>query len=160
MIAGLFRGCGAIGVIVLPGRARADRDAPGQKYRPYREQADDHRRSQDHPCVRRAGAGGSHDSKRSRPGANRREADLCDTCDDNPDRRRRGGISGPPHLLHRAQLCRACDRARLRSDPRAAVLFPEADRRDPEVADRRPSRIIPIPRSPRTITTRSNWWRR
>ena len=28
------------------------------------------------------------------------------------------------------------------------------------VADRRVSPIIPIPRSPRTIITRSNWWRR
>src|SRR5450631_157318 len=46
-------------------------------------------------------------------------------------------VCRPPHLLHRAQLCRACDRAWLRPDPRAAVLFPEADRRHPERRDRR-----------------------
>ena len=65
-------------------------------------------------------------------GAGRTEADLPGAGDHDPDRRRNRRVSGSPHLLHRAQLCRACDRARLRPDPRAAVLFPEADRRDPE----------------------------
>ena len=46
-------------------------------------------------------------------------------------------VPGPPHLLHRPQLRRARDRARLGSEPRAAVLLPEADRCDPERRGRR-----------------------
>ena len=41
------------------------------------------------------------------------------------------GVSGAPHLLHRPQLRGACARDGVGPDPRAAVLLPEADRRDP-----------------------------
>ncbi len=39
--------------------------------------------------------------------------------------------------MHRAQLCGPCHRARFRSEPRAAVLFPEAHRCHPERCGRR-----------------------
>ena len=43
-------------------------------------------------------------------------------------------LPGAAHLLHRPQLRGARARDGLRPDPRAAVLLPEADRRDPDVA--------------------------
>ncbi len=46
--------------------------------------------------------------------AGRSQTDLSGACDHDPDRRRDRRVSGPPHLLHRPQLRRAC---RDGSDP-------------------------------------------
>ena len=64
-------------------------------------------------CHRRAGAGRRRNAKRARTGAGRPKADVSGSGDDDSDCRRGRRVSGPPHLLHRPQLCRACDRARL-----------------------------------------------
>ena len=45
-------------------------------------------------------------------------------------------------------------------DARAAVLLPEADRRDPERRDRHRRRSSLSVADQETITTRSSWWRR
>jgi len=73
-------------------------------------------------------------------------------------RRRDRCISGPRILLHRGATMRRIRVRWLGSDAGAAVLL-QKPRRDPELAIA-PLRIILIPCSPRTITMRSNWWRR
>ena len=61
---------------------------------------------------------------------------------DAADRRHERDVPGAADLLHRPQLRRACARDGVGSEPRAAVLLPEAQRRDPvrrHRHDRRPS---------------------
>ena len=60
------------------------------------------------------------------------------------DRRLAGGVPGAPHLLHRPQLRGACARDGIGSDPRAAVLLPEAVGRGAARADRQDHRA-PVP---------------
>mgnify|MGYP003694296839 CR=1 FL=1 len=67
---------------------------------------------------------------------------------DAADRRHERDVPGAAHLLHRPQLRRACARDGLRPEPRAAVLLPEAERRDP--VRRRPARPPTIPYPPLT----------
>ena len=93
------------------------------------------------------------EGRRAEDGA-RRRADV---------HRRRGHVGhvpGAPHLLHRPQLRGARARDGLGSHARAAVLLPEADRRDPERRRRAPSPTTRTRRSPRTTTTRSSSSRR
>ena len=75
---------------------------------------------------------------------------------DAADRRHERDVPGAAHLLHRPQLRRARARDGVGSEPRAAVLLPEAERRDPvRRASARPP-TTRIRRSPRTTTTRSS----